>query len=177
MVSRLVNHKGVLEFLKAARRVRQQFPECRFLLIGPKAGEGRQAVPHKTIELYSDCVDWVGPRSDVPAILAFSDIFVLPSYYREGVPRVLLEAGGLGLPLATTDMPGCRDVVKNEVTGLLVKPRNVESLSKAIVQLLGSTEKREELGRNAKQHIADSFSLEKVANSYADIYYQIIHCR
>jgi len=176
MVSRLVRQKGILEFLVAARRVRQLLPESRFLLVGPQADEGRQAVSLETIESYKDCVDWIGPRSDVPAILSLSDIFVLPSYYREGVPRVLLEAGAMGLPLVTTDMPGCRDVVKNGVTGLLVPPWNCELLSDAIFKLANSAALRRELGNNARDHIAESFSLEKVAHDYEKIYQKILAC-
>lgn len=174
MIARLVNHKGVIEYLKAAKKVREVLPNCRFLLVGPRGEEGRQAVSLKLIESFKESVDWLGARSDVPALLSLSDIFVLPSYYREGVPRVLLEAGGMGLPLVTTDMPGCRDVVKDGSTGLLVPIKNSELLANAIVRLAESKKMRNELGGNVKKHIAESFSLDRVADLYANLYRKIV---
>jgi len=173
MVARLVRQKGVMEYLESARKVREVIPDIRFLLIGPQAGEGSQAIPREIIETYKDCVTWLGQRSDVPAILSISDIFVLPSY-REGLSRVLLEAGSIGLPLISTNVPGCRDIVIDEVTGLLVPVRDSESLSKAIIRLYESQKERQQLGDAAKERISQLFSLDKVANSYSEIYKKLV---
>lgn len=174
MIARLVKHKGVLEFLEAARRVKQSMPNCCFLLVGPQASEGGQAVPKNVVESFRDAVKWLGPRSDVPALLSLTDVFVLPSYYREGVPRVLLEAGAMGIPLITTDMPGCRDVVRNGLEGFLVKPRCPESLAAALNCLLASKEMRVAMGYAARQQVVSNFSLDQVADEYADIYQQLL---
>jgi len=174
MVARMVRHKGVVEFLQAARETRKLIPNCRFLLIGPLATEGAQAVSKKLIKSYEDDVSWLGHRSDVPAILRLSDMFVLPSYYREGVPRVLLEAGALGLPLITTDMPGCRDVVRDGKEGALVPPRDAVALSKAIQRFACSPELRNQLGTNAQSRVRKDFSLSKVAAAYAQVYRELM---
>ncbi len=174
MIARMVKHKGVVEYLEAARRVTNKNPECKFLLVGPLAGEGRQAVSQRVVQSYADVVTWLGPRTDVPALLSVSDVFVLPSYYREGVPRVLLEAGALGLPLITTDMPGCRDVVRNGQEGLLVPPRNISALEQSMLKMAGSTIYRTELGACAKIRIEQLFTLSNVAKAYADIYRELM---
>ncbi|MCC7424017.1 MAG: glycosyltransferase family 4 protein [Planctomycetaceae bacterium] len=170
MIARLVRHKGVIEYLEAARQLTRGGVRAQFLLVGPLASEGRQAVPKSAIEAASDCVRWLGRRSDVVSLLALSSMFVLPSYYREGVPRVLLEAGALGLPLITTDMPGCRDVVTSGENGLLVEPRSSTALAEAIADLLADPVRRDRMGRAAQRRIAAGFDLRRVADEYAAVY-------
>ncbi|MGH8603489.1 MAG: glycosyltransferase family 4 protein, partial [Gammaproteobacteria bacterium] len=131
MVARLVKTKGVAEYIKAAGIVRQQRSDVVFLLVGPIVSEGRQAVSLKTLDSAGERVRYLGERRDVAALLALTDVFVLPSYYREGVPRALIEAGAIGLPLVTTDMAGCKEVVRDGWNGLIVPPRNVTYLSQA----------------------------------------------
>lgn len=174
MIARLVKHKWVLEFLEAAREIKRTTPGCSFLLVGPQASEGRQAVSKTVVESYRDAVNWLGPRSDVPALLSLTDVFVLPSYYREGVPRVLLEAGAMGIPLVTTDMPGCRDVVRHGHEGLLVKPRSPDSLAEALCSLLASKDRRLAMGRAARQQVIDNFSLAQVVDNYSSIYLKLL---
>ncbi len=174
MISRLVRHKGVVEYLQAARAIRQRNQNVHFLLVGPLASEGRQAVSRSEISRFSDDVSYLGPRNDVPALLAISDLFVLPSYYREGIPRVLLEAGAMGLPLITTDMPGCREAVLHGTNGRLVPPRDVDSLVKAIDQLLHSQPLRKSMGGISRRRVRDHFGLTSVADAYAKIYRQVL---
>ncbi len=178
MVARMVNSKGVREYLQAARLVKAdngQAANVAFLLVGPLASEGRQAVPMAVIQQYADVVQYLGPRSDIPALLSLSDIFVLPSYYREGVPRVLLEAATLGLPLITTDMPGCREVVRHEWNGLLVPPRHAPALAQALAQLLPSAGQRMLMGERGRSHVQANFSLTQVADAYAAIYHRALN--
>lgn len=89
MIARLVVSKGVREYLQAASIVCQKMKNVTFLLVGPSSSEGRQAVPIKEIQQKADVIRYLGSRNDIPALLSLSDLFVLPSYYREGVPRVL----------------------------------------------------------------------------------------
>jgi glycosyltransferase involved in cell wall biosynthesis len=169
MVSRLVRYKGVLEFLEAARVVGRS-RRASFVLIGPAESQGRQAVPARSIRAYRNDVHCLGPRNDVVALLAMSDIFVLPTYYREGIPRVLLEAAALGLPLVTTDMPGCREVVKPGENGLLVPHRNVGALVLAVTELLDSPARRTAMGRAGQATVRREFSLQLVADQYGEVY-------
>lgn len=170
MVARLVTHKGVPEYLRAARRVRARIPEAIFLLVGPLASEGSLAVPRSELDAYADDVLYLGERRDVLALLALSDLFVLPSYNREGVPRVLLEAGSVGLPLVTTDIPGCRDVVRDGWNGLLVPPRDAAALASAIEKLLTSRERLKLMGTRSRSHVEENFSLRQVADAYGGLY-------
>src|SRR5207249_2148981 len=129
MISRLVAQKGVRDFIHAAALVRQQRPDSVFLLIGPASSEGRGAVSSREVERSARDVRYLGPRSDVSDLLALSDLFVLPTYLREGIPRVLLEAAALGLPLVTTDTPGCKEIVRDGWNGLLVPPQDPRRLA------------------------------------------------
>ncbi len=174
MVGRMVRHKGVREFLRAARRVRSSRPHVRFVLVGPIASEGRQAVSRREIDRFSADVDYLGRRDDIPTLLELADVFALPSYYREGVPRVLLEAGAMGLPLITTDMPGCREVVEHDVNGLLVAPRNTQQLAQAVERLVDSPSARQRMGARNRIAIPRAFGLDHVADQYAEIYNRLL---
>lgn len=171
MIARLVKHKGVVEYLKAAREIVQSGNRnVRFLLIGPLASEGKQAVSRSVIDEYREFVQYLGPRKDIPKILGMTDVFVLPSYYREGVPRVLLEAGAMGLPIVTTNMPGCREVVRDGINGRLVQPRDSTQLAKAIQELINSPETRIMMGRESVSWVKENFDLSLVVSKYCDIY-------
>ena len=173
MVARLVRAKGVDLFLESARTIRKQHPEATFVLVGPLAGNGR-GISLKTIESYSEDVRYLGYRSDIPALLSMADIFALPSQYREGVPRVLMEAAALGLGLVTTNMPGCRDVVINEETGLRIEPGDQQALDNAITRLIESPDLRMELGSRALARIRERFEVSRVVDSYLDVYSRLL---
>jgi glycosyltransferase involved in cell wall biosynthesis len=171
MVARLVKDKGVLQYLEAARRIQQCRDDIDFVLVGPLSSEGKQAISPSIIRSYSHEVHYLGERKDVPELLSAANCFVLPSYYREGVPRVLLEAGYMGVPLVTTDMPGCREVVKNGWNGWLIPPRQVRPLADAIIKTIDMEElDRITFGLRSKEFIKNEFSLEYVLKAYTDIY-------
>jgi glycosyltransferase involved in cell wall biosynthesis len=171
MVSRLVRDKGVVEFLKTAREVKRKNNNIVFLLVGPIVGEGKQAISFDDVKSFADCVTYLGARKDIPDILRISDLFVLPSYYREGVPRVLLEAGVIGLPLITTDMPGCKEVVRNNWNGWLVPARNEGKLIEAIESAINkSPEELKVMGHKSRAHVEEFFTLSSVVSSYEKIY-------
>ncbi len=170
MISRLVVQKGVRVFVDAAAEIRNRDRDVAFLLVGPYSAEARGAIsPQEALGGRLD-VRYLGARSDIAAILAVSDMCVLPSYYREGVPRVLLEAGAMGLPLIATDMPGCCDVVTDGWNGLLIPPRDASHLVSAIRRLLASAQERAEMGARSKTFVRDNFSLARVAEAYGGIY-------
>ncbi|MBH8571665.1 glycosyltransferase family 4 protein [Nostocaceae cyanobacterium CENA369] len=173
MIARLVVAKGVREYLDAARIVCQKMPNVKFILIGPFSSEGRQAIPIKEVQQQAEFVSYLGVRNDITTLLSLSDIFVLPSY-REGMSRVLLEAGAMQLPLITTNTPGCKDIVRDGWNGLLVPPRNAKALATAILQLLKSPDQRILMGTRSEMHVRENFSLQKVADSYTNIYYRVL---
>ena len=119
-------------------------------------------------------VHWPGPRNDVPLVLAASDLFVLPSYMREGIPRVLLEAAAMGLPLVTTDTPGCNDVVEEGVNGHLVPPRDPAALAAAIERLLDQPQQCRAFGRCSRERAVERFDLSVVVDATRDCYTQLL---
>ena len=120
MASRLLWEKGVGEFVTAARALRARGVRARFVLVGEPDHGHPSAVPMRTLEHWRDAgdVEWLGWRHNIPALIAQSHIVCLPSYYGEGVPRVLLEAAASGRPIVTTDTPGCCEVVRHGQNGL-----------------------------------------------------------
>jgi len=173
MVARLLKSKGISEFLQAASLVRREFPEAAFVLIGPPVDGGPSAFPVSRVQSCSDVL-FLGRRSDVSDLLAISDLFVLPSYLREGLPRVLLEAGAVGLPLVTTDLPGCREVVRHGENGVLVPARDGQTLASTIFDLLADPARRRRMGQASRELVAENFHLDIVAAAYARIYRQVL---
>lgn len=174
LVARIIPHKGIEEYLESAQIIIAHHPDTCFLLVGPPGSNARQLILQKKIDRFSSSVKYLGPRQDVKELFAIADICVLPSYYREGIPRVLLEAGSLGLPLITTDMPGCRDVVKHEWNGLLVPPRNKWALASAIENLILDTDKRKIMGKRSQRYVGNKFSLEKISREHAELYRELL---
>lgn len=171
MVSRLLKSKGVFEYLDAAKALSERYSNLKFLLVGGYAAEGADAISKNTIEAYSDCVQYLGVRQDVPQIMQQADVFVFPSYYREGVPRVLLEAGLSELPSITTDMPGCKDVVVDGKNGWLVNIRSAEDIINKMEFLLDLDKNQiRNFGKEAKRIVTAKFNLDFVVSQYADLY-------
>lgn len=170
MIARLVREKGVVEYLDAAQAVCRR-DDVVFLLVGPQSSEGRMAVPMTEVEQRTgQQVRYLGVRRDIDELLGVTDVFVLPSY-REGFSRVLLEAGAAGLPLVTTDVPGCRELVHEGVNGLLVPPGSAEGIRDAVLRLLEmSPAERQAMGRRSAEHVRTHFDLRIVADAYAEIY-------
>jgi glycosyltransferase involved in cell wall biosynthesis len=174
LIARLVKDKGITEFLESAKLLSTE-KNIKFFLIGPLGSEGKQAISKEMIESYSEYINYIGSVNNVAEYLSISDVFVLPTYYREGLPRILLEAGSLGLPLITTDMPGCRDVVKDGWNGLLVPTRDSHALAKAIGSLANNQELRMEMGGKNPEYIKNNFDLSIVEKAYSDIYSKLLH--
>ena len=148
MIGRLMRNKGIMEFLEASRIVRKQYPACQFQIVGRSedenpAGISREESERLAVEYE---VEFVPGTNDVRPYLAESSIFVLPSFYREGLPRTILEALASARPVITTDLPGCRDAIENGVNGFLVKPRDAEDLARAMVQFANKPELVEAMG-------------------------------
>jgi len=175
MVSRLISSKGVLEFGSAAQIVKQHYPEVTFLLVGPHDEDSiDRLTTHDLAQLAKD-VTWPGARNDIPTILAISDIFVLPSFYREGIPRVLLEAASMGLPIITTDSPGCKEVVEDGLNGFLVPVRDPGSLAQAIMRLAADPGLRRRFGERSRQRAVTRFDLSVIAGKTRSVYLHLLN--
>ncbi len=174
MISRLLRSKGVLEFASAARVVKQHAPEVKFLLVGPHDTDNINHLTSDEVSQLVHDVIWAGTRSDIPAILAASDIFAFPSFYREGIPRALIEAASMELPIITTDTPGCREVVKHEVNGFLVPRHDISPLTRAILRLAKNPEIRSQFGQRSRKHAVTYFDLKVVAEKTRVVYHDLL---
>lgn len=131
LITRLLVSKGVRDFAAAARVIKSRYPEAIFRLAGPfESPNHPDGIQNSEVNQWvaDETIDYVGVTDNVPALLAETTVFVLPSYYREGVPRTSLEALAMGLPVVTTDSVGCRDTVEDGINGFLVPPRDVAAL-------------------------------------------------
>lgn len=166
MCCRLLPEKGVDEYLQAAAHLKARYPSMRFLLAGAPPSDLSARVSAALLHRIraEPAVEYLGEVHDVAQLLQQATAVVLPSYYREGVPRVLLEGLASGLPLITTDMPGCRDVVAPGVNGLLVPPRSAEALAAAMQQVAGWPPAQMAAARNTSRLIAECrFAADAVA--------------
>ena len=172
MACRLLWEKGVGEFVEAARLLRPAWTEARFVLVGFSDGENPGSVPVETLEQWRDAgvVEWWGRRTDMPAVLQAASLVVLPTFYREGVPKVLIEAAASGRAIVTTDVPGCRDVVRHGVNGVLVAPRDAPGLARAVHSLLDDGQLRHRLGAEGRRLALEEFSIEGVVGQTLEVY-------
>jgi len=170
--SRLLVTKGLLEFVDAARLLRQKGIKARFAIAGTPDPGNPASIPGGQIEAWkeSGMVEIWGWQDDMPSVLARTDIFCLPSY-REGVPNALLEACACGIPIVATDVPGCRDVVTHDRNGLLVPPRDSQSLADALEKLLADPKLRDAMGRAGRQVAVEKFSLRHNIEQNLHIYH------
>lgn len=174
MISRLIRSKGVLEFAQAARAIQEQYPETIFLLVGSDDYQSVDVLTPRERELIKKSVTFLGERKDVPELLAISDIVVLPTYYREGIPRVLLEAASMGLPIVATNVPGCTEVVEHDANGFLVAPRDTRALRDAIEMLVVNPLLRKRFGAVSRLRAITSFDLSIIARQTTQTYRQLL---
>lgn len=170
MISRVIRTKGVLELAAAARAIGAERGDVRFLLIGPRETESMDRLSEAEVAELRRVLTWPGPRSDVPAVLAISDVVTLPTAYREGLPRVLLEAGAMGLPMVTTDTAGCNEVVEDGVNGFLVPPGDAPALTRALRRLIESPGLRRRFGERSRERILKHFDLTAIAAATRELY-------
>ena len=159
LASRLLWSKGIAEFVQAAETVRSRYPHVRFALAGdmdPGNPETLEPGDLERLERHSK-VDVMGHVGDMAALLAKTDVVVLPTSYGEGVPRILVEAAACGLPLIATDAPGCREIVRPGANGFLVGAHDVDALVAAIERLAVDAELRAAMGAESRRIAATEF--------------------
>ncbi len=171
MVARMLWTKGVEEFVWASKTLGTRSVS---VLVGPADSGNSASIPASQLQGWSadGTVRYLGERDDVRDLMAASDIVVLPSY-REGIPRVLLEAAALGKPAVTTDVPGCREVVDHEQTGLLTNPRDAAALAEAINRLVTAPELRVSLGQAARAKAEAHYDERQVVTQYLNLYTEL----
>ncbi len=167
MVGRMLWEKGVREYVAAAKSLRDSLPDIQFLLVGGPDEASPGSISNRQLQEWhgSGDVRHLGHREDIVRIIALADLFVYPSYYREGIPRVLIEAAAMGKPIVSTDSVGCREVVKHESNGLHVPIREVPALIRAIQRLIDDPELRRRYGRASREMAVNEFD-ERIPIAY-----------
>lgn len=168
-IGRLLREKGVEQFVAAARVVKSRYPAAEFVVLGDVDSNPGSI----SSEQMQRCVDagfiiWPGHVA-VPPWLERSSVFVLPSYYREGVPRSTQEAMAMGRPVITTDAPGCRDTVDDGVNGFLVPVRNDKALAEAMLRFIEQPELIISMGRESRRLAEERFDVDKINRKLMDI--------
>jgi glycosyltransferase involved in cell wall biosynthesis len=174
MVSRVIRSKGVLEFTAAAHGLMVRRPDVRCLLIGPEDPESLDRLSPAEVQELKQILSWPGARDDIPAILAVSDVFVLPSTYREGIPRVLLEALSMGLPIITTDSPGCREAVEEGSNGFLIRAGQADELEAAVLRLVDDPALRQRFGSISRRMAVERFDLLVISDQIQSLYSRLL---
>ncbi|WP_426702082.1 glycosyltransferase family 4 protein [Rhodanobacter sp. Col0626] len=176
LAARLLWDKGLNEYVHAARVLRAQGREVAFILAGTPDVGNPCAVPEATIRAWvvEGLLEWLGHVDDMQALFASVDIMVLPSYYGEGLPKSLIEAAACALPIITTDIPGCREVVEDGVDGLIVPPRNGDALAKAIGRMLDDPAMAVEFGHVARKKALEQFDERIVIENTLKVYDELV---
>ena len=176
LACRMLWDKGVGEFVEAARLVKQAEPDVRFVLAGRCDEENPASIEPKRLYKWQEerVIEWWGHRDDMPAVMGSAAIVVLPSY-REGLPVSLVEAAACGKAIVATNVPGCRDVVRHGVNGILVPPKDAGALAEAIMTLLNNETLRDELGRCGRDIAVKEFSAGAVIGQTLALYRELVY--
>jgi glycosyltransferase involved in cell wall biosynthesis len=174
MISRLLKDKGVLEFVTAAKILKSEGVNARFLLIGDPDAGNPACIDPVLLEQWQqeDAVELLGFREDIAQLIEHANLVVLPSY-REGLPKVLVEAAACGRAVITTDVPGCRDAIEPNQTGLLVPVRDAEALALAMKKLIEEPGYRQQLGQAGRELAEREFAIEHIVAKHMDIYQEL----
>jgi glycosyltransferase involved in cell wall biosynthesis len=165
LIARMLKHKGIYEFVEAARALKS--PNARFQLLGPIGVANRTAISKIEVSKWVDegIVEYLGHTDDIRPFVEQAHCIVLPSY-REGMPRALIEAAAMGRPLIATRVAGCREVVRHEVNGYLCAPREALDLTRKLREFMKLSHMcRQKMG-DASRDIAKHFDVKKVIESY-----------
>ena len=174
LAARLLVDKGVREFVQAAELVNKNKMRARFVLVGEIDKFNPASIQEQELSMWkeSSSVELWGYRNDMENVLSNATIVVLPSY-REGFPKILVEAASCGRVIITTDVPGCRDAIEKDVTGLLVPVRNARALAKAVSQLLNDPNLCKKMGIAGRERAERLFDIKKIVIEHTDIYDQL----
>lgn len=162
MISRLITDKGVMEYVNAAKIIKQKYPEAVFHLLGP-FDSNPAAIQIAQVKRWTDegLIEYLGETTDVRPFIACASVYVLPSY-REGLPRTILEAMSIGLPIITTDAPGCRETVKQYENGLLVPVQDHIALANAMEEFIKNPGLIGTMGQASRSIVEEKFEVSKI---------------
>jgi len=171
-MGRLIKEKGVFDLIHAIKLIKPKYPFVQFSILGMFEQPRSSAVKKSDIDKWvkNGIINYLGQTDDVHSVLLTMDCFVLPSYYGEGIPRSILEAASSGLPVITTNHPGCSDAVIDGVTGFICKRINPHNLAEKILKLIEmSAAERQEMGKRGREKMEKEFDETIVINKYLEI--------
>jgi len=176
LASRLLWDKGVAEYLQAAHILRERGVDARFALAGKPDNGNPASVTKAQVEQWqaSGVVDWLGFREDMDQVLARCHIVCLPSYYGEGIPKILIEGLAAARPIITTDHPGCRETVVNGENGFLIPPRDPHALADALQVLIQDETMRRRFGKRSRALAEAEFGFQGVAEKVLHLYGELL---
>ena len=179
MISRIIIDKGVYEYIEAARKLKTEAPAVKFQILGQIDNHSTHGIAPEIIQKWIDdgVIEYLGTADDVRPYISGSDCVVLPSY-REGTPRSLLEASGMAKPVISTNTAGCRQVVEDNISGLLCEPKSAESLFRKMKEMIElPIEKRAQMGSNGRQKIMNEYDENLVITKYSNSIQEIAASR
>jgi len=170
MVSRVLKEKGVVEYFEAAKIIKEKYPDTKFMFVG-EIDKTNYAVDTSKLESYikDGIVESIPETDDVPKYIKKCRFFVLPSYYREGVPRVNLEALATGRPIITTNMPGCKETVVDYENGLFVKIKDVKDLANKMEWMINHSKEIENMAEKSYELCKKKFDVNIINKRMLDI--------
>src|SRR3954447_13447130 len=172
VVARMIEVKGIADAVEAVRRARALGAPVELDLYGAPDPSNRRSCSEADLHKWSEQpgIRWHGPTRDVPEVWRTHHVAMLLTWYREGVPRGLIEAAASGRPIVTTDAPGCRDLLRDGQEGILVPMRDVEAAARALVELAGNAQLRSRLGRAAYARFTERFTEAEVRRKVSSVY-------
>ena len=177
MACRLLREKGVLDFISMARMLKDKNINAKFILVGePDYGNPNSfTVEDLAIWKKENFVEVYGFSAHICKLFSNSHIVVLPSYYGEGLPKVLIEAAACGRPIVTTDNPGCMEAVIDNKTGFIVPARDIKSLALAVEKLISNPKLRQKMGKAARIFAEKEFDVNSVVEKHMNIYRELLN--
>jgi glycosyltransferase involved in cell wall biosynthesis len=176
LASRMLWDKGIGEFVNASKILSSRGIKARFVLVGKSDPENPNSIPESQLMAWhgAGVIEWWGHRNDMPEVFSQSHIVCLPTFYGEGIPKVLIEAASCGRPIITTNSPGCREIVKHGANGYLIPVKNSEALASAIGNLVEAPELWVKMGNKGREMVMNEFSIEIVISKTISLYKELL---
>lgn len=170
--SRLIKDKGIYEFVESSRIIKSKGYNIRFIVAGRIDHHNPNSISEEELQTWSEegLIEWIGYQEDMLKLIRSVSVVVLPTYYPEGVPKILIEAASVAKPIITTNSPGCRDIVEDGKNGILIESRNTTQLCNAIIDLTGDIIKQKYFGREGRKKVLDKFTDEIVFKKTISLY-------
>lgn len=172
---RMLHDRGIYDIIEAAEILRPEFEESvEFLLCGPLTSNPRSLTAHQiSTRCDGHYLKWLGPREDIPTLLQQASVMIFPSYYREGVPKSLLEASAAGLPIVTCDSIGCRDTVIEGLNGYKVPPRSPRALADRLRILITNPDLCRRMGEESRRIAERDYDISLVVKKHMHLYEEL----